>query len=348
MSRPRPLGDHPSFQIALLIFILIGLLDQTASWSQSPHRVQFDVPVSVNCRDVTNEQFSSTHSQDKLLEIRMQVSSLFQNSTDQHFEEIFFLIHSPEKSIRVVDFAPQTSVQSEYASPIEVSRNKEDSKTAGFQFTPNLEWITKSSLNANFSDRTGETTKTTKLPPKKLAVASGSQSRQTAVYFKFKPNNQSSLEGVQQLTLIVQVPLTWRADLLHVHCRAKPCKSNVQNLCQSDFIVPIHIENDAAAKGICDLYINAENQLRKTAQAEQLSKIEEKKDLLDRLESLIAFKNERHGHKKMESEKLPANWLGKIIFSQSVDSFADQLSQPTRKATQQFLVAREAVIELND
>lgn len=283
------------------------ILDGGQATSQSsPESIHFDVPSTIHCLDVTTEEFKATRSLEKLLEIRFDVSALVENGSDQQIQELFFLAYSPQQRFRIVQQYPQTDLITEYAAPIDVNESRDNTNSMGLNVTPTFEFAGKAALNANISDRTGENRKISKLPPKQLLVASGTRNRQSGAYFKLKPSSQTTLEGRHEIRLIVRVPMQWRADLMYVHCRGVlRGRTGTSKLSRQDFVVPLHIQNDAAAKSLCNQYVQAESQFRKMNH--QVENAETPKALIVSLDRLIG--------KKEKNVSLPKNWTGKVIFS---------------------------------
>jgi len=328
---------------------LYGSPANIAKPNRLPSRIKFDAPSILNCREVTTEEFANTHSLEKLLEVRLRVSSLVENGSDQQIQELFFLAYSPEKSFRIVDFTPTTSVLTEHAGPIETSQNRENANNAGLNFQPTIELAGKASINASLSDKHGESRRTTMLPPMKQVVASGTQSRESAAYFKFRPNSQSTLEGTQEITLIIQVPIAWRADVMHVHCRgttAKASGTERSRLSRNDFVIPIYVENDAAAKLHCDDYLRAESEFRRIGAREETSsaaKTSNPQNFVSKIGKFI-----KTTVSKPESKPaLPKNWMGNVIFAKAYRVYEAKLSPEARKAVQQLALKRDALTGLN-
>lgn len=337
----------------LPIVCLIFCFSQASSFAQNLPQVKFDVPAVVSCRDITTEDFARTHSLEKLLEVRIKASSLIESGSDRLIRELFFFIYAPERSLRIVECLPATTMLTEYAAPIDVSQNQENSNTVGLSFTPQLELAGKANLNANLTDRKGETQRISRLPPKQLAIASGTQRRETAAYFKFKPSSQATLEGSQELLLTVRVPNSWRADLLHMHCRAVTGNASVTRTSRADFIVPLHIESDAPAKIKCDQLLRAEQALRAAAAQDLASQSEKSQPkAIEKLSRHVTvFVKKEILRQSVKPPVNPNLWLGRIIFTGAADKILNdkslQLSAQTQSAIRKFSQARSQLVSLN-
>ncbi|MEE2639185.1 MAG: hypothetical protein VX768_01045 [Planctomycetota bacterium] len=316
-----------------------------------PPVIRFDIPAAVAAREVTSESFAKTHSLEKLLEVRFTASTLLDSGSDRVIQELFFLIEAPEKSMRMVDFSPSTTLTTEFASPIDVSENRDTANNSGIQLTPAVEMFGKANLNAGFSNRRGETRKVSRLPPKQLAVASGTQNRQTATYFKFKPSSQSTLEGSRELCLIIQVPIAWRADLLHVSCRGITSDTGGAGgrVSRSDFVVPVYLAPDAPARILCDQFIAAESQLRRAADDVVSVQQQSKKNVVSQVSSFLH--REILKKKKNPARTTGSRWLEEVLFgtisgSEVESKFNIRLSERTRRAVDRYQKCREKLTGL--
>lgn len=338
-------------RLPFLFLVLILSVPSSANGQSQPlPQIEFDVPRHITCRDVTTEEFANTHSLEKLLEVRFKVSSLLANGTDRSIRELFFFIYSPERSFEIVDFTPQTTLITEFAGPVEESRNDEKSNSAGLNFAPTFEMSGKASLNANLSDRQGKTLRTTKLPPMQLAVASGTQKRGTAVYFKLKPSTQLTLEGSNEITLTIKVPVAWRADLMHVHCSGWTALKTDGPVRKSraDFVVPLHLESDAPAKIQCEQFSHCERVLRQMTRGVQTRPVARKSDLASKVS--IFVKREILG--KKEKPTPTPNWIGEVIFnnhsvSQVESSLNVEIDSEAQNAIRNFRLQRADLLKLN-
>lgn len=337
--------------LSLFWILLVLPAGSTFSQDRSLPQINFDVPAVIGCREVTTEEFANTHSLEKLLEVRLNASSLLANGTDRCIRELFFLIYSPERSFQVVDFSPQTTLITEFAAPIDETSNKENVNSAGFNFSPNLELAGKASLNANLSDKEGKSLRTSRLPPKQLAVASGTQRRGTAVYFKMKPSSQLTLEGTHEIVITLKVPIAWRADLMHVHCRGLTAwsESGPSRKSRADFVVPIHLSSDAPAKILCEELVREEGRVRARAVAlDKKPQQQKKKDFVSRVNLFV--KREVLGKKDRQVNS--TSWLGALIFTtkstqQIISESSIDFDAETTRTMKRYRVAREKVFELN-
>jgi hypothetical protein len=218
--------------------------------------VHFDVSYSEECREVTPEAFTATNPQSKIIEARFRVSSLIRHGHEKDVGELMYVVWSPEKRLRVLDFEPKTQLESEVTEAIEVieSGEKAASLDAGVnvQFEPWSGVHASPSAGASKMSKRNTQQKYSRLPPKQLLVASGTTRREHGVFFKLKPSTQASLEGQKEFVCLFVVPKGWRGDYVYVDCAASPRDrspwSSPEDCGSRRVLVGLYVEGDAEAK----------------------------------------------------------------------------------------------------
>jgi hypothetical protein len=243
------------FSAGGLFVVMSALIYPARSYGETA-RVGFDVSYSVPCRDVTPEEFSEANPGSKIVEARFQVSSLFRRGGEKDIKQLMYVIWSPERRLRVVDFEPKTQVASEVTDTIQITEKGEDASTldgsvsvqfsplAGVQFSPS---VGASKLKKQLLEQ-----KYSKLPPKQLLLASGTTDREYGVFFKLKPSSQASLEGRKEFVCLFVVPEDWRGDYAYVECTAKPRSrspwSTADDYGSIKALVGLYLEGDLEAR----------------------------------------------------------------------------------------------------
>ena len=94
--------------------------------------------------------------------------------------------------------------------------------------------------------------KYSKLPAKRLLVASGTTRREHGVFFKMKPSTQDSLEGRKEFVCRFVVPKGWRGDYVYVDCTAtsqdRTPWSSPDDCGSRRVFVGLYLQGDAEAK----------------------------------------------------------------------------------------------------
>src|SRR3954465_9012928 len=71
-------------------------------------RVSFDMPYAVACRDVTPSEYSASHPGYKLMEAKLEISSLLTAGPGKDLTEYFIRVESPQRTLTVADYLPKT------------------------------------------------------------------------------------------------------------------------------------------------------------------------------------------------------------------------------------------------
>src|SRR3954469_4662304 len=88
-------------------------------------RVVFDMPYAVSCREVTPPEFAAANPGDKLIEVKLGISSLLQGGKEQDLAQYFIRVESPQRTMQVVDFLPKTAHESLHGSNTSVQKTSE-------------------------------------------------------------------------------------------------------------------------------------------------------------------------------------------------------------------------------
>jgi len=227
-----------------------------AAGQGNPLRVAFDVSYTVECRDVTPDEFAENNPNSKIVEAVFQISALLREGEESDVEELMYVVWSPEKRMRVADFEPKTQVTSPVADKIEVLDAAEDATLldaaikaqinppGGLQFMP--------TAGASKTKKQNLQQKYSRLPPKQLLIASGTTNREYGVFFKLKPSSQESLEGQREFVCLFVVPRPWSGDYVYVECRATARSESARNALPRSgakrVLVGLHLQGDQEAK----------------------------------------------------------------------------------------------------
>lgn len=303
--------------------------------------VNFDVGQLSSCRVVS----SANETEEMNIEAAFDVSTLIRFGQTDQVNELLFVVESPARTLHVVDFSPTTELASEFAGNIQRSSSRDHARNAGLNasLSPHSTATAKGTL-AN-SSTTKDSLHYETLAPKQLLVASGTAARGTAVYFKFAATPQTTLDGSRELRVTFRVQSQWRADYVYIRCVAFGSADDnhvpPRMLGSSDFLVPLYLEGDAAAREAANQLGNQELQLRRVAS--RLRRSAPKKSLSDKLFSLI-------GHDDNQTA-WPHDWLHTVLTSaphQEDFDFQDRLPASARIATRSFTSARKHLHQLRE
>jgi len=244
------------------------------SVAAAPAEVLFDVSPSVGCRDVTTAEFAAANPDERLVEARIEVSSLIRHGDAGDLLQFFYRFDSPRRTMPMVDYLPRTTLASDLAGNVTVEQKQESNKGIDGAVTAPLAWPLKVTGSGELAAKTMASTRYELVPPMTAVAASGTLDRGFGVYFKLKPSRSTSLEGAKHFAIVFRVPRNWRADYLHLSCSASASVPGLfgppggQVVCgQQKFVVALYAEGDASAKAAAERLVRAEADLRKTISA---------------------------------------------------------------------------------
>lgn len=206
---------------------LLPLLWMSASVASAgePPTVQFDLPKELVAHQVLQ---ASQPSAARLIEVTVPISARVLRGTAGGVDEITIEIDGAMSGLVVHDFAPQTTLGSEHAGEIQVTTTTEKSKTfeaslGGQSPIPIGDVVAQvtPSISGGTKGRTAETKTTSRLPPKRPVVVSGTINESHGAFFQLRPSSQTTLEGQHTMSVVFRVPDDWTAGQLEVRCWAR-------------------------------------------------------------------------------------------------------------------------------
>ncbi len=217
--------DHrmtsPRAVAALAAAVALLGLATTASAAQ----VVFDLPESIECRDVTPPGFAAADYL-KVIEGKMRITARIVQGSEDEIVDFVYVITSPDKRVRFQDYLPNTTLESAFADDQVEIKDTTETSTSG---TVDAHVVYKllalgGSLNQNSKD--SEASHYRKIAPKELVIASGTIEREHGVYFRLRPSRARSLEGAKEFSFLATVPKDWRGDLCAISCTARSRKDS--------------------------------------------------------------------------------------------------------------------------
>ena len=236
--------------------VTIGLVLGMVRFSAAETRVLFDIPSKVECRDVTPEKCAQTHPDLMVIEAKFRISAGFVEGGETLVEDFVYLISSPDLRLKVLDFLPNTTLESSTADDrIEVTDSTESSDALSGETRVAYSVISLGG-SKNFSNKKTESNHYERVAPKKLVLASGTLNRGYGVFYKLRPSAGVSLEGAKEFVLLCIVPKTWRGDWCTVICSARALKkasSTAWTICGiSQAHVGLYLSGNREASALAD------------------------------------------------------------------------------------------------
>jgi len=189
-------------------------------------KVTFDIPSKVECHDVTPEKCAAAHPNMKVIEVKFRISTNFVEGEESSAVDVVYMISSPEMRLKVLDFLPNTTLESSTAEDrIEVTDSTESTDAVTDELKVAYSLL---SLGASksISNKKSESNHYQRIASKHLVLASGTVNRGNGVFYKLRPSHELSLEGSKEFAILFMVPKIWRGDWCTVTCSARANKKS--------------------------------------------------------------------------------------------------------------------------
>ena len=303
--------------------------------------VRFDVADTVGCIEVmTDSEKDVRHSAYQRVQLELDISAFVQFKRSSDLAQFVYIIELPERRGRIVDYSPKTELVSDVAGTTSVSSQSESNSSLGLNANTDLGGYGTASFNASNGGRETDTIKFERKPHKQLLAASGTLDRGSAVYFKLKPSSQTTLEGSRRITIVLEIPKSWRSDYLRVRCVAysvgREAAESKRPICGSmAFLVGLHRQGDHLGFELAQELVASERRLRRVAASYEDQILDDAdSDFSDLL--LAAFK-------KKTKRRVPEKWVDAIVHDRLVSRthpFERHLPDEVREAISSFRMAR--------
>lgn len=335
-------------RVAMSVVFLASLLTlanfAAPAFGQLP-RVQFDMPYAVSCPEVTPPEFAAANPGDKLIEVKLGISSLLQAGKEKDLAQYFIRIETPQRTMQVHDFLPKTAHEAQQGNTT-ITKNSETTLSLGINITGHYQALTGSAITPGISQKNGSSIKYDLLPPLETVTASGTILRGSGVYFKLKSSERNLLEGEREFGLVLRVPKTWRGDYLHVRCEAEGIARGLvssldqRQLCgQRDFLISLYLEGDTEARRAAEELSRAEVQLRNVAHVNA-------KEIQQR--AAASFTSQLGLSTGSSPSAIPADWQARLLFSHpSRATIPKKLPREVVQAAQDFQSSQQALSQLS-
>ena len=191
----------------------------------SAAEVAFDLPASIECRDVTPPGFAAGEYL-KVIEGKLRISARVLNGAESDIIDFVYEIRNTDRRLRFQDYLPNTTLESAVAEDqIEVKDSTEKASTASADVHVVYKIL---SLGGTLSQSTkdSEANCYRQIAPKELVVASGTIEREHGVFFRLRPSRAASLEGAKEFSFLATVPKEWRGDVCVINVGARVKKGS--------------------------------------------------------------------------------------------------------------------------
>lgn len=203
---------YQSVTIALA-FLLSG--SGTLARAGSGPVLEFDTPFVVSCRSISSTTAVKKAGHD-LIEVKVPITARLLSGSEKDIKQCVYTLVDPSEpgTLSVLDWLPRTELKTEFAKPIQF--NKERTAKIGINISGH--YVITATGDATGQVKSGVAYEL--LPPQEIVLASGTIRQGHGVYFKLKPSNQTTLEGMKLFSAIYAVPHGWRGGCLELQCEA--------------------------------------------------------------------------------------------------------------------------------
>ncbi len=327
--------ERVSVQFVAAAVCVIGSLPIARAQVVGP-RVQFDAPYAVAVRELPLSS-SATEAADKIVECRLDVSSLVTAGNERDVTQFVFQLQSLQRTMQVHDYLPRSARDTSITGQVAVNEGREDANSAALDLTARYQDFTNAALHLGQSSKENGSRKFERLPALETVIASGTIYRGTGVYFKLHTTDRQLLEGATTVSVLWRVPSQWRADYIHLRCLAEGRihGKTSQRVGQRDFLIPIYLSGDESSQTTALRFARSEANLRLKARESIAELIAKPQAPWSRGVSILVGDND---------ENIPHDWLERLLYLPSNPQIPARLPAPVRTAASEFLTAREQLM----
>jgi hypothetical protein len=255
---------HSKSQSQIVCAAACLLVVAFASRATADMHVAFDIPDTIECRDVTPAKCAEAHPMLKVIEGKFRLSARLTRGSETEIYDFLYMLVSPGLRLKIHDYLPNTTLESALADDnIEVAETTENAAASSEEAHVAYK-ILQLGGSKNQSSKKTESNHYKQIVPKALVLASGTTNREHGVFFKLRPSNGASLEGAKEFTFLAVVPKDWRGDWVTLACAARAKKKS---------FVPGSMPVAGIAQAHVGLYLSGDREAGTLA--EELSRVQE-------------------------------------------------------------------------
>jgi hypothetical protein len=197
--------------------MVVAVMGAAVANAETP-TVVFDLPLTVECRDVTPHRYEASY-QRKIFEAVVKISPQLLAGEEKDLKRLHYEI-STEQQMPVISFAPSSQVTSDIAGGTIAIQTDDHHGQLLVHYL-----VTPAAGDGNLTGNLNSShAQYLLLAPKQILVASGTIERGCGVYYDLKPSTQDTLQKQREFACLFDVPATWRAGYLTVRCRSQGIK----------------------------------------------------------------------------------------------------------------------------
>ena len=272
--------------------------------------VVFDLPLTVECRDVTPQRYEASYKR-KIFEAVIKISPQLLAGDEKDLKKLHYEI-STGQQMPVVSFAPSSQVTSDVAGGAIAIQTDDHHGQLLVHYL-----VTPAAGDGHMiGDLNSSHTQYSLLAPKQILVASGTIERGSGVYYDLKPSTQDTLQKQREFACLFDVPATWRANYIVVRCKSQGVKRGLLGASEVN-----------CGAGLLSVGLYRENDAEAMAAANELARRQQ--EFLDQLRAdLKVAKNDGGGSRP----KAPTNFKAVKKGAAASDDTSDERDAPDSSA----------------
>ena len=239
-----------------------GDSSRVGSGGQAARPVVFDVPAVVPARLLDGAADASTVPGTRRIAFDLPVSTMVLRSERIGAFEVWWRLLPVAPAGYVADYAPKTSLITEYAGPVQIDDQRESSSRLGLNLSGGV-YAGNGEAIGDVAAKKKNARRITRLPPKSLAVAAGTLNRGRGLFFKFRPSSQTTLEGRRVLHVVVEVDADWRGNVWRVDAAARR-QSDGESVGHASFLVALYRADLPEARRDAESFVASAAQFRRS------------------------------------------------------------------------------------
>lgn len=246
-----------------MIFVLIAGFSSLAT-------VSFDVQPIVPATPVATSMVQPQIPGSRFVQVRLDINSMVPPEFRGEVVESVVQVSTRSDWVQVADYWPKTELGTNVQGSVEVAQDLDQQREAAIQGAAGYLGIGSARGHAFFQENLKLNVQYNQQPPMHLLTAAGTMDRRSGAYFKMRSTPQAVLEGSRTFELMLEVPQSWRGDILEVRMNAYGTKAQKksakhQAVGEGRFLIAVYADGDIEAAEMAMRFVQQQSHLREVA-----------------------------------------------------------------------------------
>jgi len=247
---------------AILLILLASVNDLSS--------VSFDVQPIVPATPVITSMVQPQIPGSRFVQVRLDINSMVPPEFRGVVVESVVQVSTRSDWVQVADYWPKTEMGTNVQGSVEVAQNFDQQREASIQGVAGYASVGTARGHAFFQDNLKLNVQYNQQPPMHLLTAAGTMDRRSGAYFKMKSTPQAILEGSRTFELMLEVPQSWRGDILEVRMsaygkKAQKKSAKHQEVGDGRFLIAVYADGDIESAEMAMRFVQQQSQLRTVA-----------------------------------------------------------------------------------